>query len=211
MQIWQHATGTSQMDEATAAVVRLQINSISILEESRCDGIVSDTAPHHGQLLHRKGGWGMAQRQIQQAVLLSLLMVDGKLQMGHATAEAVVRAGLQLIPISFTGASEAVAVGNVGVSGIPVELIGPEERQMAMQRVKDQYPGMVLIDFTLPSVVNGERSPRQCIMGEALLCTSTSGLMGACMWGADNVEFYAHNSIPFVVGTTGRGSREAAA
>ena len=79
--------------------------------------------------------------------------------MGHATAEAVVRAGLQLVPISFTGASEAVAVGNVGVSGIPVELVGPEERQIAMQRVKDQYPGMVLIDFTLPSVVNGKCCP----------------------------------------------------
>ncbi len=75
--------------------------------------------------------------------------------MGHATAEAVVRAGLQLVPLSFTGASEAVAVGNVGVAGIPVELIAPEERQAAMQRVKEQYPGLVLIDFTLPSVVNG--------------------------------------------------------
>ncbi len=30
---------------------------------------------------------------------------------------------LQLVPISFTRASEAVAVGNVGVSGIPVELV----------------------------------------------------------------------------------------
>lgn len=75
--------------------------------------------------------------------------------MGHATAEAVVRAGLQLVPLSFTGASEAVAVGNVGVAGIPVELIAPEERQAAMERVKAQYPGLVLIDFTLPSVVNG--------------------------------------------------------
>lgn len=75
--------------------------------------------------------------------------------MGHATAEAVVRAGLQLVPLSFTGASEAVAVGNVGVAGIPVELIAPEERQAAMQRVKADYPGLVLIDFTLPSVVNG--------------------------------------------------------
>lgn len=77
------------------------------------------------------------------------------MQMGHATAEAVVRAGLQLVPLSFTGASEAVAVGNVGVSGIPVELIGPEERQAAMEHVKAQYPDMILIDFTLPSVVNG--------------------------------------------------------
>lgn len=31
--------------------------------------------------------------------------------------------------------------------------------------------------------------------------------MGACMPGADNVEFYAHNGIPFVVGTTG-GDRD---
>jgi hypothetical protein len=75
--------------------------------------------------------------------------------MGHATAEAVVRAGLQLVPVSFTGASEAVAVGNVGVSGVPVELVAPEERQSAMDKVKGQYPGLVLIDFTLPSVVNG--------------------------------------------------------
>lgn len=37
--------------------------------------------------------------------------------MGHATAEAVVRAGLTLVPYSLTGESEAVAVGNVGVSG----------------------------------------------------------------------------------------------
>ena len=80
------------------------------------------------------------------------------MQMGHATAEAVVRAGLQLVPISFTGASEAVAVGNVGVSGIPVELVHPDERQLAMESVKAQYPGLVLIDFTLPSVVNGEHS-----------------------------------------------------
>ena len=50
-------------------------------------------------------------------------------QMGHATAEAVLRAGLTLVPVSFTGASEAVAVGNVGVSGVPVELVGPAERQ----------------------------------------------------------------------------------
>ena len=40
-------------------------------------------------------------------------------QMGHATAEAVVRAGLTLVPYSLTGESEAVAVGNVGVSGEP--------------------------------------------------------------------------------------------
>ena len=76
-------------------------------------------------------------------------------KMGHATAEAVVRAGLSLVPYSFTGSSEAVAVGNVGVEGIPVELVGPDERQQAMEQAKREYPGMIIIDFTLPQAVNG--------------------------------------------------------
>lgn len=76
------------------------------------------------------------------------------LQMGHATAEAVVRAGLQLVPYSFTGESEGMAVESIGVSGIPVELILPEVRQQAMERVQSDYPGVLIIDYTLPSAVN---------------------------------------------------------
>lgn len=75
--------------------------------------------------------------------------------MGHSTAEAVVRAGLKLVPYSFTGESEAVAVGNVGVSGIPVALVGPVERQLAMDRIKKEYPNLIIIDFTVPMSVNG--------------------------------------------------------
>ena len=88
--------------------------------------------------------------------------------MGHATAEAVVSAGLELVPWSFTGESEAVVVGNIGVSGIPVQLIGREERQEAMQRVKDEYPGLVMIDFTLPGAVNGKpcRFPLPVVLNE---------------------------------------------
>jgi 4-hydroxy-tetrahydrodipicolinate reductase len=59
----------------------------------------------------------------------------GDKQMGHATAEAVVRAGLRLVPYSFTGESEGMAVESIGVSGIPVELILPEARQAAMEKV----------------------------------------------------------------------------
>lgn len=69
------------------------------------------------------------------------------------------RAGLNFVPYSFTGSSEAVAVGNVGVSGIPVELVAPAERQSAMQRLKADYPGLIVIDFTLPSAVNGASQP----------------------------------------------------
>jgi hypothetical protein len=77
------------------------------------------------------------------------------MQMGHATAEAVVRAGLQLVPYSFTGESEGMAVESIGVSGIPVELILPEARQQAMERVQSEFPGVLIIDYTLPSAVNG--------------------------------------------------------
>ena len=52
--------------------------------------------------------------------------------------------------------SEAVAVANVGVSGIPVELVGPAERQEAMDRVKAAFPGLVVVDYTLPTAVNGK-------------------------------------------------------
>jgi 4-hydroxy-tetrahydrodipicolinate reductase len=76
--------------------------------------------------------------------------------MGHATAEAVIRAGLTLIPVSFTGRSEAVAVGNVGVCGVPVELVSPPERLAALERIKAEYSNMVVVDYTLPTVVNGE-------------------------------------------------------
>jgi len=93
--------------------------------------------------------------------------------MGHATAEAVLRAGLTLVPYSFTGSSEAVAVGNVGVAGYPVELIGPERREKAMADVRAEFPGLVVVDYTLPSAVN------------------------------DNARFYTAHEVPFVMGTTG--------
>ena len=76
--------------------------------------------------------------------------------MGHATAEAVLRAGLTLVPYSFTGSSGAVAVGNVGVNGVPVELVSPSERQEALDKIVKEYPRLVVIDYTLPTAVNGK-------------------------------------------------------
>jgi hypothetical protein len=93
--------------------------------------------------------------------------------MGHATAEAVIRAGLELVPFSFTGQSEAVAVGNVGVSGYPVELIGPEQRQEAMEKVLAAYPSIIIIDFTLPQAVNGNLSTGA--LGDGLLLPGGRG------------------------------------
>lgn len=95
-------------------------------------------------------------------------------QMGHATAEAVVRAGLDLVPFSFTGESEGVAVESIGVSGIPVELVLPEARQRAMERVKADYPGVLVIDYTLPSAVNG---------GTPAFCMRPRSAHGNRPWG----------------------------
>lgn len=92
---------------------------------------------------------------------------------GHATAEAIVRAGLKLVPYTFTGYSAGVAVENVGVSGVPVEVVGAARRQQVMDQVKSEYPDMIIVDYTMPHVVN------------------------------TNAEFYAANGIPFIVGTTG--------
>ena len=153
-------------------------------------------------------------------------------KMGHATAEAVLRAGLELIPYTFCGVSQGVAVGSVGVSGVPVERVTLDKRDQVrgnpvtmkcgkharasgkchsllctmvakcvverpyplfqarqrlstpmtevqvMQDVKAQYPELIIIDYTLPTAVNG------------------------------NGEFYAKHRVPFVMGTTG-GDRDA--
>lgn len=116
-----------------------------------CHG--SKRAAHYGEQLHRQGkGAALAfstgqmvpsvgQQDLQACVHETAMpppshRVFRLLQMGHSTAEAVVRAGLTLVPYSLTGQSEAVAVGNVGVSGIPVELVGPTERQAALDRIR---------------------------------------------------------------------------
>ncbi len=147
-------------------------------------------------------------------------------QMGHATAEAVVRAGLPLVPFTLTGYSAGVAVSNIGVSGIPVERVGKERRQEVIEQVKLKYPSLLVIDYTTPSCVNGGWPgnihvsthasllyTQHCKLGPARLdCRSqrqhihTSVPICAAAH-ADNAAFYAANGIPFIMGTTG-GDRE---
>lgn len=72
------------------------------------------------------------------------------LQMGLAAAEAVVRGGYTLVPYTLTGASRGIAVENQAVAGIPVEVVGHDVRQDAMEDIRRQYPNLIIIDFTLP-------------------------------------------------------------
>lgn len=72
------------------------------------------------------------------------------LQMGLAAAEAVVRGGFTLVPYTLTGSSIGVAVQKQAVEGIPVEVVGPDSRQEAMEMILEKYPRLVVVDYTLP-------------------------------------------------------------
>ena len=77
------------------------------------------------------------------------------LQMGHAAAEAMVAAGLTLIPYTLTGYSAGVAVSNVGIRGVPVELVGRDRRQKVMEQILEKHPDLIVVDYTTPYCVNG--------------------------------------------------------
>lgn len=79
-------------------------------------------------------------------------------QMGHAAAEALVDAGVKLVPHTFTGMSAGVAVKNIGVRGVATQLVGAEKRQAALDLIKAEYPGMMIVDYTLAHCVEGERT-----------------------------------------------------
>ncbi|KAF8063027.1 DAPB1 [Scenedesmus sp. PABB004] len=102
-------------------------------------------------------------------------------RMGHAAAEAVVAAGLTLVPFTLTGYSAGVAVSNIGVAGVPVEVVGKDRRAAALASIRKDHPNLIIVDYTTPYCVN------------------------------DNAQFYAENGVPFVMGTTGGDPTKVAA
>lgn len=57
-------------------------------------------------------------------------------KMGKAVAEAALKAGLELVPYTLCGASEAAANKSVEVSGQQLELVGPDTRDEVIQQVR---------------------------------------------------------------------------
>jgi hypothetical protein len=96
--------------------------------------------------------------------------------MGHAAAEAVVAAGLNLVPYTLTGYSAGVAVSNVGIRGIPVELVGRDRRQEVMQQILQKHPNLIVVDYTTPYCVNGETAAVVPAQQAAGACTATRTL-----------------------------------
>lgn len=98
--------------------------------------------------------------------------VSGK--MGHATATSVVkRPGYELVPYALTKrAKEPTDVEGIAVEGIVVGE-GGEDAGAVLERAKKEYPGLVVVDYTLPESVN------------------------------ENAALYVAHGVPFVMGTTG--------
>ncbi len=76
-----------------------------------------------------------------------------------------------LIPQSLTGPE--IEEDKFSLGDIAINLIKPENREEAIQQIKNTYPEFLSVDYSHPSAVN------------------------------ENAEYYCKNDLPFVMGTTG--------
>ena len=79
-------------------------------------------------------------------------MNDCSGKMGGAVAEAALGAGLQLVPVCLTGPGLG---RNFSIQGIDVEAVDSRDRERVMDEVLQQYPNVIVVDYTLPAAVNG--------------------------------------------------------
>ncbi|CAL5416880.1 unnamed protein product [Camellia sinensis] len=104
--------------------------------------------------------------------ILTAYMVNGCTgKMGKAVIEAVASKGIHLVPISFSRSNESGKIVQVG--GKEIQLYGPSERESVLTSAFEEYPNLIVVDYTVPTSVN------------------------------DNAELYCRVGVPFVMGTTG--------
>jgi 4-hydroxy-tetrahydrodipicolinate reductase len=73
-------------------------------------------------------------------------------KMGGAVAEAALGAGLQLVPVCLTGPGLG---RNFSIQGIDMKAVDSRDRERVMDEVLQQYPNVIVVDYTLPAAVNG--------------------------------------------------------
>ncbi|KAJ6917657.1 4-hydroxy-tetrahydrodipicolinate reductase 2 [Populus alba x Populus x berolinensis] len=80
------------------------------------------------------------------------IMVNGcNGKMGSSVIMAANSAGLQILPKSFGPENEA---GNtVEVCGNEIKIHGPSERDSVLASLYDEYPNMIVVDYTLPTLI----------------------------------------------------------
>ncbi|KAE8700925.1 4-hydroxy-tetrahydrodipicolinate reductase 2 [Hibiscus syriacus] len=99
------------------------------------------------------------------------IMVNGCTgKMGKSIIKAADSAGLHIVPVSF-GAEESGQTAEL--CGKEILVHGPSERESILSSVFQEYPDLIVVDYTVPATVN------------------------------DNAELYCKVGVPFVMGTTG--------
>ncbi|KAJ1297981.1 hypothetical protein BS78_01G419700 [Paspalum vaginatum] len=91
--------------------------------------------------------------------------------MGLSAAEAAVLRGLHLVPVSFSRKEKVEKTIQVGQTDI--RTYGPSSREDILSSVIDEFPDVIVVDYTTPDSVNS------------------------------NAELYCKLGLPFVMGTTG--------
>ncbi|XP_039830857.1 probable 4-hydroxy-tetrahydrodipicolinate reductase 2, chloroplastic isoform X1 [Panicum virgatum] len=91
--------------------------------------------------------------------------------MGLSVAEAAVLRGLHLVPVSFSSREKVKRTIQVGQTDI--RIYGPSAREDVLSSVADEFPDVIVLDYTAPDSVNS------------------------------NAELYCKLGLPFVMGTTG--------
>ncbi|RVW20629.1 4-hydroxy-tetrahydrodipicolinate reductase 2, chloroplastic [Vitis vinifera] len=120
------------------------------------------------------------------------IMVNGCTgKMGKAVIQAAVSAGLHLVPVSFSCAEESGQT--VEVCGKEIKLHGPSGRENILASVVDEYPNLIVVDYTVPDAVNDNgrrvRFWRDRWCGDSPLCVSFPSLFALSIdkgaWVAD--------------------------
>ncbi|KAK8484607.1 hypothetical protein V6N12_064013 [Hibiscus sabdariffa] len=87
-------------------------------------------------------------------VFLHLLQVNGCTgKMGKSVIKAADSAGLHIVPVSFGAEKESGQT--VELCGKEILVHGPSERESILASVFQEYPNLVVVDYTVPATVNG--------------------------------------------------------
>lgn len=73
--------------------------------------------------------------------------------MGKAVINAAEAAGLHVVPVSF--GCEEESGQTFQVCGKEFLVQGPSDRESVLVSILDKYPNLIVVDYTVPTAVNG--------------------------------------------------------
>lgn len=76
--------------------------------------------------------------------------------MGMAVLESAISAGLNPVPLSLGGPEDAGKIVQVG--GKEIKVHGTSERERILSSMYEEYPNLIVVDYTVPDAVNGTMS-----------------------------------------------------